>query len=92
LTAFLGTLSRPELPAFEFRHQSWFTDEVYAALRAAGSALCVADTAEGDVDVLGTTDWGYLRLRRARSWPCGSWSWPRGPRRILASWNGSRES
>jgi uncharacterized protein YecE (DUF72 family) len=66
LKSFLDTLPRPERAAFEFRHQSWFTDEVYAALRAAGSALCVADTDEGDleVDVLGTTDWGYLRLRR----------------------------
>src|SRR5216110_1206913 len=30
--------------AWEFRHESWFTDDVYAALRTANAALCVADT------------------------------------------------
>ena len=51
--------------AIEFRHASWFDDEVYAALREQGVALCVADTGEEPVvPLVATTDWGYLRLRR----------------------------
>ena len=30
-------------PAFEFRHESWFVPEVYAALERHGAALCIAD-------------------------------------------------
>ena len=51
--------------AIEFRHASWFDEEVYAALREQGAALCVADTGEEPVvPLVATTDWGYLRLRR----------------------------
>ena len=51
--------------AFEFRHESWFDDDVYAALRGAGHALCLADNDDQDSpDLVSTTDWGYLRLRR----------------------------
>jgi uncharacterized protein YecE (DUF72 family) len=34
---------RPAI-AFEFRHQSWFADEVYALLREHNAALCIAET------------------------------------------------
>ena len=30
--------------AFEFRHESWFADEVYATLRAYNAALCIAES------------------------------------------------
>jgi len=49
--------------AFEFRHASWFTDEVYARLRARNAALCIADNDEGATPAVATADWGYLRLR-----------------------------
>jgi len=51
--------------AFEFRHASWFDDEVFGLLRDRGAALCVAD-ADDDLPVplVATADWGYLRLRR----------------------------
>jgi uncharacterized protein YecE (DUF72 family) len=49
--------------AFEFRHASWFTDEVYALLRARNAALCVADNDEGATPAVATADWGYFRLR-----------------------------
>ena len=39
--------ARPPL-AFEFRHESWFCDEVYAALREADAALCIAETDDLD--------------------------------------------
>ena len=51
--------------AVEFRHASWFDDEVFDTLRENGAALCVADTGEEPVTPLvATADWGYLRLRK----------------------------
>ena len=51
--------------AVEFRNATWFDDETWAALRARGAALCVADTGEEPVvPLVATADWGYLRLRR----------------------------
>jgi uncharacterized protein YecE (DUF72 family) len=65
LHAFLGLLPLQHCAAFEFRHPSWFDDEVLGLLRDHRAALCVAD-AEGDLEVplVATADWGYLRLRR----------------------------
>jgi uncharacterized protein YecE (DUF72 family) len=66
LRAFLALLPRTCRAAFEFRHQSWFCDEVFDALRAHGAAICIADADdELDVPFVSTTEWGYLRLRRA---------------------------
>jgi uncharacterized protein YecE (DUF72 family) len=68
LRAFLDLLPADRPVAFEFRHESWFDDEVYEALRARGAALCAADTDEsGDegAPVVPTGGFGYLRLRRA---------------------------
>jgi uncharacterized protein YecE (DUF72 family) len=65
LRVFLGLLPAGRRVAFEFRHASWFDDEVFALLRASGIALCIADeTDDLVVPVVATTDWGYLRLRR----------------------------
>ena len=51
--------------AFEFRHPSWFDDEVFALLRRHGAALCIAEADNGlQVPAVATADWGYLRLRR----------------------------
>lgn len=32
--------------AFEFRHESWFTEEIYTILRAHNTALCIAESDE----------------------------------------------
>jgi uncharacterized protein YecE (DUF72 family) len=50
--------------ALEFRHPSWFDDEVFAALRASGAALCVAEGEALASPLVATADWGYVRLRR----------------------------
>jgi uncharacterized protein YecE (DUF72 family) len=65
LRAFLTLLPKQRRVAFEFRHRSWFDDEVMGLLRIHGAALGVAD-AEGGPKVpwMATADWGYLRLRR----------------------------
>ena len=65
LQTFLALLPRPRRTAFEFRHASWFDDEVFEILRAHGAALCIADADdELEVPFQSTADWGYLRLRR----------------------------
>ncbi|HTT67525.1 MAG TPA: DUF72 domain-containing protein [Gemmatimonadales bacterium] len=73
LVDFLALVPRAWRAAFEFRHASWFDDEVFTALRGHNASLCVADAdpaEEGDKEALqvpfvATADWGYLRLRRA---------------------------
>jgi uncharacterized protein YecE (DUF72 family) len=50
--------------AFEFRHASWFDDEVFATLRAHGAALCLAEGEALASPLVATADWGYVRLRR----------------------------
>ena len=59
----LAMLPRDLRVAFEFRHHSWFDDDVYALLRAWNAALCVADTEKGTTPLVPTADFGYLRLR-----------------------------
>jgi uncharacterized protein YecE (DUF72 family) len=61
------TLLTPECrAALEFRHPSWFDDQVFELLRNHQTGLCVADAADDlEVPFVATTDWGYLRLRRA---------------------------
>ncbi len=48
---------------FEFRHDSWFSEDVYDRLRARNAALCVADTEQGTTPAVATADFGYFRLR-----------------------------
>jgi uncharacterized protein YecE (DUF72 family) len=65
LREFLALLPPGCRAAFEFRHQSWFCDDVFAALRDRAASLCVADADdELEVPFVSTADWGYLRLRR----------------------------
>jgi uncharacterized protein YecE (DUF72 family) len=65
LDALLRLVPSGQRAALEFRHESWFDDEVYARLRAGNSALCIADTDEEPLhDIRATAGWGYLRLRR----------------------------
>lgn len=65
LQDFLLLLPSDRQSTFEFRHQSWFDDEVFEALRVHNVALCIAEAEEGvEVPFVSTADWGYLRLRR----------------------------
>ena len=65
LREFLALLPPERRAAFEFRHPSWFDEEVFGLLRDHQAALCTAE-AEDDLEVpfVATADWGYLRLRR----------------------------
>jgi uncharacterized protein YecE (DUF72 family) len=65
LETFLGLLGEGTLAAFEFRHESWFDDEVFGCLRARSCALCTADMEDAAAtELVGTAGWGYVRLRR----------------------------
>jgi uncharacterized protein YecE (DUF72 family) len=65
LASFMGALPEGLRAAFEFRNDTWFDDEVYGVLRDHGHALCLADTDDDETpELVSTTDWGYLRLRR----------------------------
>jgi uncharacterized protein YecE (DUF72 family) len=64
LAAFLGLLPEGHGAAFEFRNDSWFTDDVYDALKGAGAALCVSEREDNaPPPLVETAPWGYVRLR-----------------------------
>lgn len=64
LQNFSGLLPEGTPAVFEFRHESWFDEEIYECLRARNFALCVADTEDGSSPFVSTASRGYLRLRR----------------------------
>jgi uncharacterized protein YecE (DUF72 family) len=67
LRSFLARVPRTWRAALEFRHASWFDDEVYEALREHDVALVAVDEDEGEGQgspLVPTASWGYLRLRR----------------------------
>ncbi len=49
---------------FEFRHPSWFEDDIVAELRARNHALTITDQDEFSSPMIPTADWGFLRLHR----------------------------
>jgi len=64
LRDFLQLLPADHRATFEFRHASWFDDEVYALLRSAGAALCLSEREDATPPPLvETAPWGYVRLR-----------------------------
>ena len=64
LRGFLGLLPSDRRYVFEFRHESWFDDEIYDAMRERDIAMCVIEQNEFKSPVVSTASWGYLRLHR----------------------------
>jgi uncharacterized protein YecE (DUF72 family) len=64
LEDFLTGLPRQTRVAFEFRHGSWFTDDVYCLLYKANVALCQAESEKLETPHVQTADFSYLRLRK----------------------------
>jgi uncharacterized protein YecE (DUF72 family) len=64
LRAFLPGIPPGIRAAFEFRHESWFDEETFETLRAAGAALCLAEDEKIVTPAVRTAAHGYLRLRR----------------------------
>jgi uncharacterized protein YecE (DUF72 family) len=67
--------------AVEFRHTSWFTDEVRGALEERGVALCMADRWRPITPIWRTADWTFLRFHSGRSNPLPCYG-----RQALATW------
>jgi uncharacterized protein YecE (DUF72 family) len=62
LKAFLKKMPSGFRYTFEFRHQTWFSEEVYDILREARAALCLWEL-KGEVSpVITTSDFVYVRL------------------------------
>jgi uncharacterized protein YecE (DUF72 family) len=61
--AFLDELPPRVRAAFEFRHDSWLTDDVFERLATRNLALCVADSEKMSTPVRITADYAYFRLR-----------------------------
>jgi len=69
--------------AVEFRHDSWFTDEVRRVLHDHTAALCLADRGGPVTPIWRTADWTYLRFHVGRAKPPGCYG-----RQALAAWVG----
>ena len=64
LDAYLPLLPPDIRFAFEFRHASWLTDEVYERLAQRNMALCLAESDKLEVPKVLTADFVYFRLRK----------------------------
>lgn len=64
LRAFITTLPADRRYTIEFRHESWFDDGVYAALRERDIPLCVVEQPDFASPFVATASWGYARLHR----------------------------
>jgi len=64
LRAFVALLPADRRFTIEFRHESWFDEETFDALRARDIALCVSESADVVCPRVATASWGYLRLHR----------------------------
>ena len=80
LQDFLGRLPHRWRAAMEFRHASWFSDDVYEALRAHDVALVAVDADEEEgpsSPLVPTASWGYVRMRRTDYAPDQLVEWTR---------------
>jgi uncharacterized protein YecE (DUF72 family) len=64
LKSFLGRLPKDRRYTVEFRHESWFEDDVFEALREQNVPLCIIEQEDFKAPVVSTADWGYVRLHR----------------------------
>ena len=64
LRAFIDTLPADRRYTIEFRHESWFDDDVFDALRERDIPLCIIEQPDFASPVVSTATWGYVRLHR----------------------------
>ena len=64
LRAFVATLPADRKYTIEFRHETWFTHDVFAILRERDIAMCVVEQPEFASPVVATATWGYLRFHK----------------------------
>ena len=61
---FLALLPDDLRYSFEFRHDSWLDEGVYALLRRHNAALCWAESEKMEIPLVATAGFTYLRLRK----------------------------
>jgi len=64
LRDFLAILPRPVPTAFEFRHDSWFSEATWELLKSANAGLCVAETENRTTPDVVTAPFAYYRFRK----------------------------
>ncbi len=64
LRVFLDTLPLDRRFTIEFRHESWFEDDVFDVLRGRDIAMCITEQPEFASPVVATASWGYARLHK----------------------------
>jgi uncharacterized protein YecE (DUF72 family) len=62
LEAFLQLLPPGLCHVFEFRHESWFDEEVFALLKEHNISFCVYDMPEFTTPIVATADFAYIRF------------------------------
>jgi uncharacterized protein YecE (DUF72 family) len=72
--------------AWEFRHASWFGEDVYALLRTRNAALAIVEDEAGATPAVATADWGYLRLRTVEYTDARLTRWVETIRSVGAGW------
>jgi uncharacterized protein YecE (DUF72 family) len=65
LETFLSVLPRGIRSAFEFRHESWFIEDIYRLLKKHDVALCIHDADDHTTPMELTSSFTYIRLRRS---------------------------
>lgn len=61
LAAFLKLLPKKRRHVFEFRHESWYSEDIFDVLRDHNAALCISDHAAAPSPWEVTADFVYLR-------------------------------
>lgn len=84
LAEFLDLLPSRLRIAVEFRHKSWYEEEVFALLASRGVALCVHDLHGCEVPPVVTAPFAYVRLHGPARAYTGSYS-----SETLAAWAGT---
>jgi uncharacterized protein YecE (DUF72 family) len=64
LKDFLAIVPRAVPAAFEFRHDSWFSDSTWDLLKSSNAALCVAETETMTTPEIATAAFVYYRFRK----------------------------
>lgn len=74
LAHFLSLLPSDLRHVFEFRHDSWFDDDVFSLLRLHNAAFCVFHMFDRETPLVATTDFAYVRFHGSDSAYGGSYT------------------
>ena len=83
LESFLALLPPERRCTIEFRHPSWYVEEVYRALAGADASLCLSDHHHAPAPFVTTASWVYVRGHGP-----GGHYWGDYPDETLADWAG----